>query len=844
MDGSLTKFYIYSCNSVNKFYHYKKKQMKKIVSFIILIAAGYSISYSQVWNVNPDSNGEPWIVGGLRIPTDEELLKIPVLENREKTDGKELPSTFDNSTRSCFRPVFNQTDGSCGQASGVGYLFTYEINRLRGTSATTTSNQFPTHYTYNFLNGGSGSNGSWMTDGWEIIKASGCPTVATYGGIAATDTYWMSGYDSYTSGMGNRVKDMFAINVGTPEGLETLKYWIYDHLDGSTIGSIVNFAAGISNTGYETSGDIVTSWGYPINHAMTFTGWDDAVSFDYNNDGSITNTIDINGDQIVDMKDWERGALIMVNSWGTGWMNGGKAYVMYKLLADATDNGGIHANKVYGINVKQTQEPQLYMKVKMTHNLRNQIQIKAGISQDILAASPDQVLDFPLFNRQGGAFDMRGSGNTQPIEFALDITPLLNYVASGSNAKYFLQVIEDDPYSQGAGQIYDYSIVDASGNEYFCSTHNTAIVNNGLSQLSISAGLEFEAPEITTENLPLAGNGNAYSHQMEAVGGTSPYTWSVQIDYEETSISESFPSITGGAMTPNDYDDGYALQTIEFDFPFYGEIFNQFTVCTDGTLLFEEGFEYLRTEEAIMSTRMIGVFASDLMTYTASGDGMFYEGDENSATFRWKTSLFGNEDADIDVAVTLFPNGEMKFHYGTITEGIEWAAGISNGAGSYTIASLSGNYSPGNHAYKMSTSSFPFGMGISSDGLFSGTAPIEPGVWNINFKVLDNNNLASFKQLSFETIVTGTEENEAGTFQISPVPCNGMATISYQLDSETPVLISVYDVTGKLVSIVKNTIEKAGAYQIRWDTKEREGIYFIDLKTNQFHLTRQIVIVN
>jgi hypothetical protein len=286
------------------------------------------------------------------------------------------------------------------------------------------------------------------------------------------------------------------------------------------------------------------------------------------------------------------------------------------------------------------------------------------------------------------------------------------------------------------------------------------------------------------------------------------------------------------------------MKTIAFDFPFYGESYTQFTVCTDGTLLFEEGFEYLRTEEAIMATRMIAVFASDLMLYTASGDGMFYSGDQNSATFRWKASLYGNQNADIDAALTLFPNGDIKFYYGTVSEGIEWAAGISNGEGSYTIANLSGNYSPGNQSYKMSTTPYPVGMYITNDGLFTGSAPVEPGIWDINFKVVDNNNMASFKHLSFETIVTDVEKNETCSFRISPVPCNDIATINYQLDSETPVLISVYDVTGKLVSIVKNTVEKAGTYQIRWDIKEREGVYFIDLKTNQFHLTRQIVIVN
>lgn len=111
-----------------------------------------------------------------------------------------------------------------------------------------------------------------MVDGWEIIQANGIPNISTYGSLDQTAQYWMSGYTDYESGMDNRVKEILAIDVSDLDGLETLKHWIYDHLDGSAYGSIVNFAAGISNTGFVMSGDKFISWGYPMNHAMTITG--------------------------------------------------------------------------------------------------------------------------------------------------------------------------------------------------------------------------------------------------------------------------------------------------------------------------------------------------------------------------------------------------------------------------------------------------------------------------------------------------------------------------------------------------------------------------------------------
>ena len=42
---------------------------------------------------------------------------------------------MDNSTSIHFPPIFNQYGFSCNQASSIGYVFTYEINRLRGVAS-------------------------------------------------------------------------------------------------------------------------------------------------------------------------------------------------------------------------------------------------------------------------------------------------------------------------------------------------------------------------------------------------------------------------------------------------------------------------------------------------------------------------------------------------------------------------------------------------------------------------------------------------------------------------------------------------------------------------------------
>ncbi len=820
--------------------------MKK---FFLLINLFFLLEISaQLRNINPDPNGEPWMVGGLRVPSDEELQQIPKLEISSEDYGKsaiQFPQQFDNSTQTFFRPIFNQFDGSCAQSSGIAYTFTYEINRLRGTSANIPENQYPSHYTYNFLNGGSGNNGSFYTDGWNIVKDNGCPTIAEYGGLryGTSAKYWMSGYTDYETMMNDRVKDYFSIDVSTPQGLDMLKHWFMDHLDGSSTGGIVNFAAGVGGILFNmTNNNIITRWAPQVDHAMTFVGWDDTIAYDYNNDGQITNDVDTNNDGVVDMKDWERGALIMVNSWGTGWGNGGKAYVMYRTLALPVSQGGIMAGQVFGIHVKETQHPKLIMKVKFYHNKRNKIQIKAGVSSDLSANIPEREMDFSLFNYQGGEHPVTGI-NYDPIEVSLDVTPLLSYINPNQQAKFFLIVNEQDSDNSGNGQILDFSIKTAT-QELVCSQHNVNIVNDGQTLLSVTGAVDFDAPQISTVNLPVAEISQSYTQQLAASNGEAPYTWSKVIDYEQNTINENYPSITQNALTPDNYDDGLAVQQLPFDFPFYGKNYSQVFVSTDGSILFDNDFVYLREEASLRSTKAISVFASDLLLDTSNNQGIFYEGDNSHVTFHWKASLWGNSNANVDVAVTLYPDGTIKMFYGNnITNNLSWASGISDGEGNYTINDWSGEANPSNHQNEFTTEPYPIGMDVTTDGIFSGTAPDEVNTWNVKFKVTDNNNISKTKTLVFETQNTdAVNEENLQYLQVYPNPASDFVHFVYDLKKASNVKLQIFDMNGRLIQVLQSGEKQKGVYHFIWKTNMEKGIYLYKLETSKSVRSGKIIL--
>ncbi|TET77363.1 MAG: T9SS type A sorting domain-containing protein, partial [Candidatus Cloacimonadota bacterium] len=81
-------------------------------------------------------------------------------------------------------------------------------------------------------------------------------------------------------------------------------------------------------------------------------------------------------------------------------------------------------------------------------------------------------------------------------------------------------------------------------------------------------------------------------------------------------------------------------------------------------------------------------------------------------------------------------------------------------------------------------------------------------------------------------------------FNLAPNPSRNLAKLTYIVQKEGNVKISLYDATGRSVDNLVNEAKPAGEHTITIDTKNRSaGIYFIKVETPEAMYTKQMTII-
>jgi hypothetical protein len=713
--------------------------MKKLIFTLFALGLLCSAYFNEGYGQKPvNQSGNPELVP-MSSYDSLKLSQLPLLKLPEETMRRVLPYAIDNSANPWFRPLVAQVGLECGQASSIGVVFTYEMNYLRNVPGNVPQNQYTTHFAYNFINGGSDQGVSYY-ETYEILKQAGCPTVADYGGMATGGaSRWMNGYNLYYNAMHNRVTDVYSIRVNTPEGLQTLKNWIYDHGNGSNAGGLGCFYAEFTNPPSifppgtpEAGKHVIYGWGNSANHAMSIVGYNDSIRWDYNGDGQYTNNLDINADGIVDMRDWEIGGFKMANTYGSisGWGDQGFCYMMYKSVADAFQQGGIWNNTVVVIDVRDNHEPQLTAKVSLTYPCRDLIRVMAGVSNDPNATEPEHILHYPIFDFQGGCNPMQGTSGSQTIEFGLDMNLLLQYVTPGQEAKYFLMVQENDPLGSNAGSLGSFAIIDYTNGANIINSpaNELPLVNNNITMVGVNATINFNPVTIATDTiLPVQLYSN-FSVPLQASGGTSPYRWHFVEDYVQFDSTSVMPEITALKLQPSSNSNGKAKVNLPFTFPFFGQNFTEVYATVDGYLMFENSLlpwpYFIEGRTYFIQTPMIAPAVSHPFVVNGASEGIWYEESADFVTFRWQLSVSGASGTSFSATARLFPDGKIEINYGNciLPSYVERYAGISAGDGlNYEIMTYEPNFLPAtDQLVRFYPATKHVGVQLSTNGILSG----------------------------------------------------------------------------------------------------------------------------
>ena len=84
---------------------------------------------------------------------------------------------------------------------------------------------------------------------------------------------------------------------------------------------------------------------------------------------------------------------------------------------------------------------------------------------------------------------------------------------------------------------------------------------------------------------------------------------------------------------------------------------------------------------------------------------------------------------------------------------------------------------------------------------------------------------------------------ELFTLDISPNPVSGSSVIYFFMEQSEKVSLKIFDVNGRLVSILADKIFEAGENEITWSAADvNAGIYFLRMETTSYSENRKLIV--
>lgn len=462
-----------------------------------------------------------------------------------------LPGSVDNSVLKYFPPVRSQGSlGSCSQFSSMYYTMTHMTAMVRDWDAKNggDSYRFSPKWTYNVLNGGE-NVGTWQYDGYAIAQKHG---VATWAEFPYDGDYraWCLNAAVWRNAINVRADQTGRIpDVDTDAGLANVKQLLVNGyiLNYSTYiyswqsSAIKNDPSTTNDDAYVGQSIVASVNGTSGGHTMTIVGYNDDLWLDVDNDGFVDAG--------------EKGALRIVNSWGTGWGMGGFGWISYNALrvrnAARTSEGVFWYDEAQWVTARSTYTPRLVAQFTMNHLKRNQLQVLLGVSATSSSTPTTYWYPNKILQNAGGAWAFNGGSTAVDGSFCLDFTDIVP-TTSGMK-RYFLRM--SDSTSGDASILKAFKLMDvAKGSEIvYGAVPKTADAGYADSFLDYDVGGNAAPVAVvnatpTSGNLPLVVSFDG-TGSYDPDGSIASYSWNFGDGSTAVGVTAAHTYSSGGNYT-------------------------------------------------------------------------------------------------------------------------------------------------------------------------------------------------------------------------------------------------------------------------------------------------------
>jgi hypothetical protein len=494
----------------------------------------------------------------------------------------------------------------------------------------------------------------------------------------------------------------------------------------------------------------------------------------------------------------------------------------------------------------------------MNHNRRNSIKVSIGIASSIEDTVPEYVIDFPVFNFQGGVNYMQGGSDSEEnknIEFGLDITPLLGMLETGNDNKFFLVIEERDPDSLGHGFIREFAVIDYTANmpvESSTGFDSIPIDHNAKSYIPLVFSEELDIMRIVTDDLPDGIIGEAYYTELQAEGGLSPINWELLQAVKETdTVAET--DTTGTSMEPGHWLYGNIAYELPFPFTYYGLEYDSIFIHPAGFVMFENTYNpwpYLVDPDLFLrSNRCIAPLLCRYTEYdTSSGDGIWVDDRAEFVKICWRNrSIYPGYKPQLEFTLELHDDGKIIFVYGNDLEGyrLPWTCGISEGDGfSAYFPEVSGrNHIMEGEAVMLELLALPAGITFSTDGVLSGI-PAEYFDGELLFSAKDMDHKRSYRSLHFSASGLGIDETDDDlSLEVYPNPSTGIISFRYSISDIRYSIFELYSMQGVKVKTLWAKEQPAGEHELQFDLSGlAPGVYFLNFRSGNNKVTKKLIL--